>query len=160
MAIDVDGDRDQVMAFLCGLTCDLGDNPTYEQAKAYSKRSLSIIDPSTAIQILGVSNWNDVLKVYDRYISGKSMGLGRNPFKRCYGNRRYTYDELVEILKGLYEEFGGEMSQQRITERAQRVQTPSYTTFVRILGPMKYWPQIIKEAEEKKNTPNHTNITI
>ena len=158
MAMDIDGNRDQVMAFLCGLTCDIGDRPTFEQAKAYSRRSSSLVDPSTAIEILGVKNWDDVLSVYNRYISGRALGIkgtryGRNTLGDS--SRRYSYDELVEILTGLYEEFGGDMSESLLAERARRVQTPAYATFVRYLGPMKYWPQVIAEAAAKK-APDHT----
>ena len=153
MAVNIDRSRDQVMAYLCGLTCDCGDNPTLEEAKAYSRRSSSLIDPSSAVEILGVRNWNDVLRAYKRYISGKSLGVSSRNLDRNYGHR-YTYDELVNILRELYDEFGGQMSQQMLYERAQQARTPAYTTFVRFLGPMKYWPQIIAEADAKNNTPD------
>ena len=155
MAMDFDSSVDQVMAYLCGLTCDLGDHPTLEQAKAYSRRSSSLISPSMAINILGVDSWREVLSTYDRYLSGHTLGVrGTRSRKNTLGDskRRYSYDELVEILKGLYDEFGGEMTEGRIAERAHYVQTPAYATFVKYLGPMKYWPQIIAEAEAKKNS--------
>lgn len=157
MAMDFDSSVDQVMAYLCGLTCDLGDHPTLEQAKAYSRRSSSLIEPQMAIQTLGVGNWDDVLKAYGRYISGVTLGIKKDTSKRqkYSSSRRYSYDELVEILTGLYEEFGGDMSESLLAERAHRVQTPAYATFVKYLGPMKYWPQVIAEAATKK-APDHT----
>jgi hypothetical protein len=158
MAIDVDGDKDQVMAFLCGLVCECGDNPSFEQAKAYSRRFSSLINPNMAVEILGVKSWNEVLNAYDRYISGHALGIkGGKRRKKGLGDssRRYSYDELVEILSGLYDEFGGEMSESLLSERAHRIQTPAYATFVKYLGPMKHWPKIIAEASEKK-APDHT----
>ena len=145
------------MAYLCGLTCDCGDNPTLEEAKAYSRRFSALVDPNRAIEVLGVKNWDDVLRAYNRYISGKSLDIGRNPFnKQNRGNsHRYSYDELISILKDLYEEFDGEMSEKRIYERSRQVPTPSYATFSRFFGPIKYWPQIIAEAEAKPNAPRH-----
>ena len=156
MAVSTDKSRDQVMAYLCGLTCECGDKPTLEEAKAYSRRFSSLIDPILAVKILGVRSWDDVLKVYHRYISGKSLGISNNPFyKQNRGSsHRYSHDELIKILKELYEEFGGEMSEQLIYERSKRKPTPSYATFNRFFGPMKNWPQVISEAE-KGNTPRH-----
>ena len=64
--------RDQVMAYLCGLTLECGRSPTQAQARSYSQSNHSLVFPKNAIEVLGASNWEEVLAIYeaDTMISG------------------------------------------------------------------------------------------
>lgn len=152
MAIPLDKSRCGVMGFVCGLTTFCGkDHPSKDEAESYSSRYHPLIGgPEEAIRILGVKDWDDVLRAYDRYIYHGSLEIGENPnHKKNRGNvHRYTDDELIRILCIISEENNGRVTQQIIYERSQITPTPSYSTFVKHLGSLKDWPQIIAKFKK------------
>ena len=114
----------------------------------------TLVFPKDAIEILGVKTWNEVVADYKQ-----KMRKARINGERY---RKYSDEELLEILKILWREFDGKVTQSKIIKRSQYKPTPSWYVLKR-LGDPETWGDLVsgkKKPTQKSKKTIKTEATV
>lgn len=152
--IDGDNKVERVAAFMCNLTSEYGDSPTEEQAESFARREKTIISPSEAIEILGVNKWEDVVAFYRKETLRAGSGINLRKSGQESHARRYSDDELLDILVTLWREYDGMITQDRINKRSRLKPTPSWLTLKKRLGKPETWASLVEKRLLQRKTQN------
>ncbi|MBR3253122.1 hypothetical protein IKF85_00130 [Candidatus Saccharibacteria bacterium] len=139
--------KDRIYAYLSGLISACGPSPSIVDAASYSRQNQSLISPGDAIYGLGAKDWSEAVDIYNRYLTAanpkdvkpivrEEPTADSTEAQPTVKPKRpsYTREELLVILRELYEEFGGGFTVKQIRERAKSKPTPAYETFCRHFG--------------------------
>ena len=65
---------------------------------------------------------------------------------------RYTKEDLLKILREIYEELDGQVTQKNLVTLARKKQIPAWATFLKILGPRERWDSLVGWGSKPKAT--------